>query len=461
LAAVEQYWTADLRRDELLDVLQRKGEGIIAPANEPINVSPSRGKITAIWRSRLSSERTLLPQVIVGESRDLDDLWAWAFSYLRGLGPLTAQTRVLTPQEYRSALKRRHVENWWRFIGGFIGMILGEAIVQTAHAQAGEDIGLAACRSTLSFVLTRASALGLNSQELFDIGSTWEKLRIQTGQSITAIAANEISLVAASLSGATISRAFPRASEGRVVEWLFHLLDNGPDELLRELNGAVVGQGESDLRKLLRGTAEDRVQFFDQSLPSLIDHSSFDRTERSFVIALFAFISRPGLSAQMSLLSTVMRIYPDALLWLGAMQALYSPEETLAYGEGLGWRIARDVSEGEDIFSVPRCDISFSELQLLLRNRTLQRTIRFLPRTRLDVELAPAISTWIRGFSADRSIQSELPLDTRPAERDAAELSAKSVRDVERSLETALKIIRAIQMPTNTSSASPRRKSRR
>jgi hypothetical protein len=144
------------------------------------------------------------------------------------------------------------------------------------------------------------------------------------------------------------------------------------------------------------------------------------------------------------------------------MQALHPPQETLAYGDGLGWRLARDVFEWEDLFSTPRHDISLAELQIVLRNRSLTRTIRFLPRTRLDVELSPGISTWIRSLSSDRTEQNELPLDTRPSERDAAHLSAKSLKDAERSLEAALRIVKGIRLPNSTSStAAPRRKGRR
>jgi hypothetical protein len=113
LADGEQYWTLELRRDELLDVLQRRGIQHLIPVWDPAEIEPPPGKITAIWRNGSVSDRTLLPQVMIGRPHDLDDLWAWAFSYLRGLGPLTAQTRVLTLEEYRSALLRRHIYKWW------------------------------------------------------------------------------------------------------------------------------------------------------------------------------------------------------------------------------------------------------------------------------------------------------------------------------------------------------------
>jgi hypothetical protein len=462
LVAVDKYWKAVLRRDELLDVLQRKGNQYPTAVADLADISPPPGKIVAIWESESQSDRTLLPQVIVGHTHELEDLWAWAFSYLRGLGPLTAQTRVLTPEEYQAALKRKHEHRWWQFAGGFVGLIVGEAFVHTSQVQGGEEISLVACRSTLSFVLARASALGVSVQDLNDIGIAWEKLRQLTSQPATAIAASEIAIVAAALSAATLNDSFSIASESRVLEWLRRLFQpRGIDKLLVELSDAFVGPHEKVFRNFMASTAEERVQFFDQIMPSIIDHSPYDRTEKSFIVALIAFLARPGLPQQISLLNPTLRVFPDAPLWLGAMQALYSPEETLAYGDGLGWRIARDVSEREDIFATPRHDISFAELQILLRSRSLARSIRFLPKTRLDVELSPGISTWIRSLLSERPNQSELALDTRSSERDAAEQSAKSMRDAERSLEAALRIIRGVHLPSSASTSGSRRKGRR
>jgi hypothetical protein len=462
LAAADQLWMLELRRDELLDVLQQKGNQNFISIRNPAEIISPRGRLAAIWRSGPASDRTLLPQVIVGQLHDLEDLLAWASSYLRGLGPLTAQTRVITPDEYGAALQRAHNYKWWRFAGGFVGMVVGEALVHTSQTLISNDVGLVACRSTLSFVLARATALGVVSADLKGLGLAWEKLRNQTGQSTTAISAEEIIQVATSLSAATIDQAIVDRSRSRVSQWLFRLLDRGnADDLLHEFNDAVILSPKRNFRTLIAGTAEERVQFFDEVLPRLIEHSSFERTEKSFIIALVAFLSRPGLVHQMSLLHPTVRIFPDAPLWLGAMQALYSPEETLAYGDGLGWRLSRDIFEWEDVFSPPRHDISLTELQMVLRNRSLTRMIRFLPKNRLDVELSPGISTWIRSLSPERVDQNELPLDTRPSERVAAEVSAKSVRDVERSLEAALRIVRGIELPRDASSTGPRRRGRR
>lgn len=463
MVADERYWVAVLRRDELLDVLQRRGVQRLSPIRDLADITLAPGKIVALWRSAAETDRPLLPQIIVGQSHDLEDLCAWAFSYLRGLGPLTAQTRVLTLDEYHSALKRKHRIGWWDAAGGFVGMVVAEAIVQTipVQGQRGEDIGLVPCRSTLSFIFARAAALGIESEDLRHLGLIWEQLRIQTGQPATTVAADEVTSVAASLQSATLDRPTYASSGPRVSGWLRQFFQQrNATELLEELSSSIVGAHKNELKNLLKGTAEGRVQFFDQVLPTLIDQSPFDRAEKAFVIALAAFLSRPGFSHQLSLLHPTMRTFPDAPLWLGAMQALYSPEETLAYGEGLGWRLARDAFQQEDVFSTPRHDISYTELRLLLRNKSLSRSIRFLPKSRLDVELSPGLSTWIRSLLYERPEQDELPMNVRQSERDAAELSAKNIRVAERSLEAALSIIRRIPLADDPSRRAPRRKGR-
>lgn len=460
MVAAEQYWTAEIRRDELLDVLQRRGNQSLSATLEPLEVSPAPGKLVAIWKSETLSDRTILPQVLVGELPTLEDLWAWAFSYLRGLGALTAQVKALTPDEYHSAIRRRRKANWWKMSGGYVGIVIAEAIAQTRETQIDEDLSLLACRSTLSFVLARAVAQGMSESDLYNLSVTWEKLRLQTGQSPSAISVRDITSVAASLLAATTEGAYSRQHKSRVSEWLAHMFENRPAEiLLRELDDAIVGKKEESFVHLTRQTPEERVRFFDEVLPSYIEYSPFDRTEKAFIIALVAFITRPGFSQQLSLLTPSLQVFPDARLWLGAMQALYSPEETLAYGYGLGWRVSRDIFESEDLFSAPRHDISFSELQILIRSRSLSRGIQFLPKGRLDVELMPGVSTLIRSLRTEGYPQGELPIDNAESERDAAMQRAKTLGDAERSLEAALNIIRGIRMPAKA--AGTRRKSRR
>src|ERR1700730_3048252 len=63
------------------------------------------------------------------------------------------------------------------------------------------------------------------------------------------------------------------------------------------------------------------------------------QSERAFVVALIAFLCRPGMSHQSSLLTPYTPVLPEAAIWLGAMQASNPITETLAIGDGLGWRL--------------------------------------------------------------------------------------------------------------------------
>jgi hypothetical protein len=131
------------------------------------------------------------------------------------------------------------------------------------------------------------------------------------------------------------------------------------------------------------------------------------------------------------------------------MQASNPVTETLAIGDGLGWRLAREIFDDNDIFSAPRCDIALSEFRVLSRGRSASRMIKSGGSSRIDVELAPGVSAWVRTVQASAPVQPSLPIETSPSEeqpkRSNSPPIAEALAEAERSLEVGLRIIRSIQ----------------
>ena len=206
----------------------------------------------------------------------------------------------------------------------------------------------------------------------------------------------------------------------------------------------------ADLNMFSQSAAEERVKMFDRIAPQLISDQEKTQSERAFAVALVAFSCRPGMSHQSSLLAPYIPLLPEAAIWLGAMQASNPVTETLAIGDGLGWRLAREIFDGNDVFSAPHCDIAFSELRVLSRGRSTSRMIKSVGNSRMDVELLPGVSAWVRIVPADAPVQPSLPIETpstsdgQPKRMNSPPV-AEALAEAERSIETGLRILRGMR----------------
>jgi hypothetical protein len=197
------------------------------------------------------------------------------------------------------------------------------------------------------------------------------------------------------------------------------------------------------LEQFLNGTAEERVSLFDRLAPVLLSNVVRSRIEKAFALALLAYLCRPGFEQQATLLAQYHSVIPESILWLGAMQGAAHFSDTLAAGDGLGWRVARDLFEPSDIFSAPTCDIALPELRVLARGRNATKMIKGLARTRLDVELLPRVSTFVRTTQEELPEQTALRLESpgqeigsRSIQQDRTYVASELVQDAERALKS-------------------------
>jgi hypothetical protein len=411
LGAAENFWTAELRREQLPDIV-RGSEYPVAPlsAADIPNLSPRRGTTTAIWRAFNAQSRSPLPQVIVGDEQTLEDLFAWSASYMRGIGPLTVHTRIITPTRLRHAMRIQPEGLWWRLASGAVGLIIGEVLMHARRPLPLTEISLAACRGTLSFVLMRAAALGATREELAEVTDLWQLLRSHTGQATTVVPSIAIAQVALTVASVALEpNREPPADERN--QWFRSFLARGGDSVIGQIAN-VFGSSVAELvgEPFSALTPEERVRFLDEFAPRLLTQPARTHIEKALAVALIAYLCRPGFAQQATLLAPYSTGLPDCMLWLGALQAAAPFTETLASSDGLGWRLARDLFEADDVFSAPRCDIALPELLVLLRGKSSAKSIKSLNRTRLEVELIPGVSAFVRSLQADVSDQVELPL---------------------------------------------------
>jgi hypothetical protein len=198
-------------------------------------------------------------------------------------------------------------------------------------------------------------------------------------------------------------------------------------------------------------TPEARVKALDQLAPAFVSHAARSRSERAFATALSAYLCRAGFPQQASLLAPFVDGLPEGMVWLGSMQGATAFTDMLAEGEGLGWRIARDLFEPPDVFAPPSCDIALLELQTLGRGRAGARMIRALAQARLDVELMPCVSTYVRTVQAEIPDQPALPIapPTSPpenkSEADFGQISEEMLYDAEKALSVLSRLLRNVR----------------
>ena len=477
---------AQVGREQLLDFLTGAADEGQPTSIEEIRsgIAPDPGRVIAIWRAVGSSKRSPMPQVIVGDQETIGDLLAWSATYLRGLGPLTAQARVLTPDELQAALQLQPYCNWWQIAGAAAGLVVGEVLTNARRFALPVEVSVAAARSTLSFVLMRATAIGVSTAAFPALSNAWVALRRQSGQMDTALPAQTVEEVSHTLVEAT-SEANKSNQNPSPKECWFQFMKSRADLL-----GALKAVSEFNELRLLSNlvvkekdlTAEERVIKFDEIVPRFMKDTKIEDSEKSFGIAVAAFWCHGSFSQQLSLVRQFMPKAPETVLWLGAMQVSVPISESLAIGEGLGWRLAREMSQADDLFSSPRSDFALPELDFVLNGKSMARTAKLLERTRLDVEIFPGISSYIRSAEGVSPKQRELPIEhvaprdygrssemgtpkqqelpiEHVAPRDDDQLAnLEPLAAAEQSIERALRFIRSARVKEDKRRSSKRRK---
>jgi hypothetical protein len=405
-------------------------------------------------------------RIIVADIATQEDLFAWSASYLRGIGPLTAQTRVMTTATLQKLIRSRPLNSGWRVAGGFLGLIIGEVLMHARRILPAEDISLSACKGTLSFALLRSLAIGYGPSDFSELAESWAKLRTAAGQTRTAVHPTAVAQIVSSFANGIGDYSGPGVLLDPVNGWFEILLREGPFKCVsRVLSAFGPSPWELDVQQFSTQTAEERVKLFDQILPTIVSHAGRNSSEKSFAIALLGFTCRPGLMQQAQLLHPVSAEFPEAVMWLGAMQVLGFSFETLAVGSGVGWRVARDLFEPVEPFGTPTCDIAFSELLILNRGKG-SNLVHSIVNSRLDVEITPGVTALVRNSRVRDVEQQQFSYPPKPpsvAHRYDDELEQVPtwlVSDAERAIEALSNFVQQARRLSSPESPSAKKRRR-
>ena len=440
MAQTDSFWITELNREQVLDLITTRSVHTkqVSFAELP-DLDISRNQAIGVWRIPAKSDRSPLPQVVIGEQPVLEDFIAWVATYSPGLVPLSALTRLLTPDTYRETQKRSANIGWRKLAGPAVAMAIGEVLSYANESFRPSDLGFDMCRSTLSFALMRSAILGVFEHQLDKVVADWTYVRKKIGQS-TNLRSSEVIL--------KVIRwmAFNDLPQGNIRESpsleflgynvdLFSVIERyGSSHTSREI--------QNEPRRSL--TAEEKVEIVDLIAPELVNDGHYEVLERAMILASLAFWCRTGYKQQLSIIRPYTTLLPQTALFLGALQAYEPMAATLSTSPGFGWRLARELFISEDIFQSPGYDISLLELDVLSRSSNFVEIMASLDKSRIEVELLPGVTTLVRLYHPRWTKQGVLPLGDPAEHFDSVDTRTEILKSVERSLQAALREIRKV-----------------
>lgn len=441
MAQTDTFWITELKREQVLDLIStRSVHTKQVKFTELLNPDISGKQAIGVWRAQAESDRSPMPQLVIGERRVLEDFIAWVATYSPGLVPITALTRFLTPDSYRETQKRSAKIGWKKLAGPAVAMAFSEVFSYTNQSFRPGDLGFEMCRSTLSFALMRSAILGVFEHQLDRVVANWTNVRKKIGQSTNLRSSEVILKVIRWMVFSDLPQGNIRETPS--LEFLGYKLDL-LSVIERYSNRQASRAIQFEERRSL--TAEEKVEIVDLIAPDLVNDRHYEVLERAMILALLAFWCRTGFIQQLSIIRPYKTLLPEAALLLGALQAYEPMAATLSTSHGLGWRLARELFLSEDVFQSPRYDISLLELGVLSRSSNFVEIMASLDKTRIEVELLPGVTTLIRLNHPRWTTQGVLPLGNPAEHFDSVDSRTEIFKSVERSLQTALREIRKVR----------------
>jgi hypothetical protein len=123
--------------------------------------------------------------------------------------------------------------------------------------------------------------------------------------------------------------------------------------------------GAEELIEQMSQSRENRLRAFEKLAQTLSKQAESKNSLPAFICGYMGSRIAPGELDHLNLLARLTPFAPSSLLWFCLCAGLQSHGQILAFFEGLGRRLLRDVEQNDTILSRPKCDVSLSELVVL------------------------------------------------------------------------------------------------
>jgi hypothetical protein len=419
--------TTTMNRRELLDLLVGAHRVNVQESLSLEPISEAGKEMKVIWRDEDISSGGSLPRVIT-MPRDMHrEFLAWANTYLAILRPFTAFIRLLDPARASEVLRRTQTQHLGRFREAFAALIINESV---SHLEPRPDflqqLTPSACANSHSYALARAVALGFE-EPLDEVSSAWCLVRDLTNQRHGAHDLGDLKMAFQVLMRCREGQATPQASmppELALFEQACREIADAGD--LRDETWSNLIGSRADLfgiRRQMVESRENRVRAFDRARTTVAEVARANATLASFIAGYLGSRIAPGELDHVGVVARTLDDAPSALLWFGLCSGLRSDSQVLAYADGLGRRILRDLEQTDYALDRPRCDLAIGELEVLLNQEKPRTDFRTGSNGSLNVELLPGVTTtvrWLRPSDAQADLfeRREISFETRDLLKD-------------------------------------------
>jgi hypothetical protein len=288
------------------------------------------------------------------------------------------------------------------------GAIIGEAFLRLGGRVEAPHVSVAALQSCSSFVAGRSFGLW-GSKGMREATVRFGEARKLLGSS--SVSSSEggyegVWGVLEALGGSVLgTRKVSLARESELA--IVCCRDIRSDGFIAEenLRGVIEALGWSgEFGKYEKGTAEQRVEIFDQALRNMGKRSFVNNDNKGptlladFIVAYFSSKISGGSSAHFQLVQGLLSSQPMAALWYGIISALHRPEVWGAEFGGLARLALRELEFPVRLDEAPRCDVSLEELITLVEPGEQYSKLGFRgasPRV-LNVEVSLGVAGMIR-----------------------------------------------------------------
>lgn len=421
-------WTARLSRREVLELMLSANE----PARDVLKsitgvvFDGDPAAYHAFWVQQPGGALQLPELLVVPDGAEGELLVALNASP-HAPSPMTSLTRVLTRSEASSFFGSSTLEGADNTLPLTVALAMVEAVVLSDGRVPLRQVTPALCKRTLSVAWGKALAARSAAEFIEKLPSRWiEAYGIVNSSAAVPGLRNIVSALVGPLSScAQLGLGLqPAGPAGKLAHACLRR-----DRLLQERAWAELAQragGAPSLNSLALATREERASYLQQMLKVAPLSSNDD--SMAAACAFLATQVAPGSLEHFDVLRGATN--PSVAFWYALYASLQTPSEILRGLGGLGLRVLRDVSRGEEPVGRPTADIAFSEVKALERVGIDVLGRKFGHLGEVEVELIPFVTSSFsfhaRSARARNDVPAQLPLEEEaPNGREALSAKAK------------------------------------
>ncbi|MEL4177443.1 hypothetical protein [Roseateles sp. PN1] len=381
-------------------------------------------------------DRQQLPLVVVPSDSDFDEFFATVATYYSGQVPITAYMHVIGEELERFIDEDRATpvfdDGSSTLLLSLIGASLGETTLAALHGGDNAPVtSYSSCRRSLSYVMARTTAL-YPKLEPRNVADRWQRLRRLTGLPVSQIA---VEAVVTTHAIAVNSKNFDRqASLPKMLR----------SPLGKQLRGADRGEALRDILvdtyprlteafTSMSGPFDSRMAAFLSGVREIQSLSHGPEVD-SVAVAFLCNSILPGSFAHSKVLTRLVEFFPSALVWYGVFSATSSEFDVRNFGNGIAFKLMRDLAQPFSFSDRPQCDLSLDEFEVLARGAIKPEAIKPSQVKTAVVALLPGVDVLSRVMPEDEVV--------RYTERD--DVGAERLEHATRLVEEASSLLREI-----------------